>query len=222
MQELLNCIELEPPGTADASVIWMHGLGADASDFPPVVPMLGLPADHGVRFVFPNAPRIPVTVNGGMVMPAWYDILALDFDRRVDEEGVRRSAAQVTALIERERERGVTANRIVVAGFSQGGAIAYHVGLRHPERLAGILALSTYIACDGDLQNERSTENADIPIFHGHGTMDPMVVLGMGVAAREKLTGLGYEIEWHEYPMQHQVCAEEIEDAGRFLASVLG
>ncbi len=222
MSDYLDCLEIEPPQPAGASVIWLHGLGADGHDFPPVVPMLGLPADHGVRFVFPHAPRIPVTVNGGMVMRAWYDILAMDFDRRVDEAGVRRSAAQVAALVAREQERGIEARRIVLAGFSQGGAIALHLGLRHGERLAGLLLLSTYFACDGDLERERSAANADVPIFQAHGTLDPMVTHAMGVAARDRLRALGWAVEWHEYPMHHEVCAPEIDAAGRWLRGVLG
>lgn len=218
---LLDAIVLEPGRTADAAVIWLHGLGANGHDFPPVVPELGLPAGHGVRFVFPHAPAIPVTINGGMVMPAWYDILAMDFDRRVDEAGVRRSAEQLTALIARENGRGVPTERIVVAGFSQGGAIALHVGVRHPERLAGVLALSTYIAADCDIEGERSEANANVPILQCHGTQDPMVTHRMGMAARQRLEGLGYAVEWHEFPMQHQVCMEEIEVIGGWLGRVL-
>ncbi len=218
---LLECVVLEPGLKADAAVIWLHGLGASGHDFPPIVPELGLPRDHSIRFVFPHAPAVPVTINGGMVMPAWYDILALDFDRRVDEAGVRRSAEQTVALIERERERGVPPERIVVAGFSQGGAIALHVGVRYPERLAGILALSTYLAADCDLENERSSANASTPILQCHGTEDPMVVPGMGAAARDRLGALGHRVEWRTYPMAHQVCGEEIDDIGAWLRRVL-
>jgi len=218
---LLDCVVLEPGRPAEASVIWLHGLGASGHDFPPIVPELGLPADHGVRFLFPHAPSIPVTVNGGMVMPAWYDILGMDFERRVDEAGVRASAAHARALIEREKAAGVPTSRIVLAGFSQGGAIALHEGLRHPEGLAGILALSTYLACDGNLDEERSAANQGTPILQCHGTQDPMVVPRMGEAARDRLLGLGYGLDWKVYPMAHQVCPEEINDIGVWLRGVL-
>lgn len=222
MTDLPDCVVLEPGRPADAAVIWLHGLGASGHDFPPVVAELGLPQDHAIRFVFPHAPAIPVTINGGMVMPAWYDILEMDLDhRRVDEAGVRASAAAVEALMGRERERGVGADRTVLAGFSQGGAIALHAGLRHPERLAGVLALSTYLAVDGDLENERSTANQDVPILQCHGTQDPMVGMAKGAAARDRLRGLGYAVEWEEYPMEHQVCMPEIQRIGQWLRGVL-
>tara|TARA_R110002095_G_scaffold151121_1_gene130715 strand:- start:420 stop:1097 length:678 start_codon:yes stop_codon:yes gene_type:complete len=219
--ELLDCVVLEPGTTAKATVIWLHGLGASGHDFPPIVSELGLPEDHGVRFVFPHAPSIPVTVNNGMVMPAWYDILAMDFDRKVDEAGVRRSGAHLEALITRELDRGIPANKIVLAGFSQGGAIALHTGLRHAEELAGMMLLSTYMAADCNLDEERSAANQNIPILQCHGTRDPMVTMAMGSAARERMTGLGYEVEWSEYPMEHQVVLEEIEVMGAWLRRVL-
>ncbi|MEM8711863.1 MAG: alpha/beta hydrolase-fold protein [Planctomycetota bacterium] len=218
---LLDCVVLEPGRPADASVVWLHGLGASGHDFPPIVPELGLPDEHAVRFVFPHAPRIPVTVNGGMVMPAWYDILAMDFDRRVDEEGVRRSGDQAVALIQRERDSGVDPSRIVIAGFSQGGAIALHTGVRYPDRLAGVLALSTYLAADCDLEAERSEANQDVPILQCHGTQDPMVTMAMGEAARDRLRGLGYGVDWKTYPMQHQVCPQEIDAIGVWLRGAL-
>lgn len=222
MSTLLDCVVLEPGRPADAAVIWLHGLGASGHDFPPVVAELGLPEDHAVRFVFPHAPRIPVTINGGMVMPAWYDILNMDFDqRRVDEDGVRASAARLEDLVARERERGIPAARIVLAGFSQGGAIALHAGLRHPERLAGVLALSTYLAVDGDVGEERAAANRDVPILQCHGSQDPMVPMAKGEAARDRLRELGYGVEWEDYPMQHQVCMEEIERIGAWLRQVL-
>ena len=222
MSTLLDCVVLEPGRPADAAVIWLHGLGASGHDFPPVVAELGLPEDHAIRFVFPHAPRIPVTINGGMVMPAWYDILNMDFDqRRVDEDGVRASATRLEDLVARERERGVPAARTVLAGFSQGGAIALHAGLRHPERLAGVLALSTYLAVDGDAEDERAASNLDVPILQCHGSQDPMVPMTKGEAARDRLRELGYEVEWEDYPMQHQVCMEEIERIGAWLRQVL-
>ncbi len=213
----LDSITIDPPTEATATVIWMHGLGATGHDFPPVVPELGLPPGHGIRFIFPHAPSIPVTVNGGMVMPAWYDILAMDFDRRVDEEGVRRSADQIQALVENEVAEGIPAHRIVLAGFSQGGAIALHLGLRYPETLAGILLLSTYMACDANVETERSDANAATPIFQAHGSQDPMVLPGMGQAARDRLLAMGYEVEWHTYPMEHHVIPEEIAAVGTWL-----
>ncbi|MFT5050457.1 MAG: phospholipase/carboxylesterase [Chlamydiales bacterium] len=221
---LLPCIEVEPKGDtrADASVIWLHGLGADGNDFVSIIPMLGLGPDRAVRFVFPNAPSIPVTVNGGMVMPAWYDVTGTDLQRQPDVDGVRRSAAQVARLIARENERGIPSARIVLAGFSQGGVIALYQGLRHGEPLAGIMALSTYLAGDEDLEQERSAANRSVSIFQAHGSLDPMVPFERGHSARERLTGLGYAVEWHEFAMEHQVCIEEIEAIGAWLQERLG
>ncbi|MCP5021260.1 MAG: alpha/beta fold hydrolase [bacterium] len=213
----LDSVTVEPTTDATSAVIWMHGLGATGHDFPPVIPELGLPNGHGIRFIFPHAPSIPVTVNGGMLMPAWYDILAMDFDRRVDEEGVRRSADQIQALVEDEVAKGIPAHRIVLAGFSQGGAIALHLGLRYPETLAGILLLSTYMACDAKVETERSDANAATPIFQAHGSQDPTVLSGMGQAARDRLIAMGYEVEWHTYPIGHHVIPEEIAAAGTWL-----
>lgn len=214
---LLKSVQVQPNVEATASVIWLHGLGADGHDFPPIVPELGLGPAHSVRFVFPHAEPMPVTVNGGMVMPAWYDILGMDFERVVDEAGVRASAARVGDLIENEIASGIDPARILLAGFSQGGAIALHTGLRWPVALGGIIALSTYLACDGNLDEERSEANAQVPIFQAHGTQDPMVPMALGQAARTRLLDLGYGIEWHEYPMQHQVCQEEITALGAWL-----
>ena len=219
--ETLPCVELEPKEPARASVIWLHGLGADGHDFEPVVPMLGLAEDAAVRFVFPHAPSMPVTVNGGMVMPAWYDIQGLDFDRRADVEGVERSAEQLRALVARENQRGIPPQRTFLAGFSQGGAIAMHVALRFPERLAGLIALSTYLAVPVEAQ-ELGGCATELPVFMGHGSLDPMVALPMGTAARDRLQALGLTVAWHEYPMAHQVCAEEIEALGAWLSERLG
>ena len=216
MEPLLACVEVEPAGPARHSVLFLHGLGADGHDFPPILPYLGLPADLGVRFVFPHAPAIPVTLNGGMVMPAWYDIRGLDLRRRHDEAGVRLSARRVEALIERERERGIPQERLVLAGFSQGGAIALHVGLRHTPRVAGILALSTYLVLEETLAAEAAPVT-DLPIFQAHGLHDPMVTLERGRAAREVLERLGCSVEWHEFPMQHEVCMPEIQAMGRWI-----
>jgi phospholipase/carboxylesterase len=218
---LLPCVEIEPAGAARASVIWLHGLGADGHDFEPIVPELGLGADLGVRFVFPHAPAIPVTINGGMVMPAWYDITELDLGRRHDERGILRSAEAVERLIERERERGVPAGRTVLAGFSQGGAVALHVALRHPERLLGAVALSTYVVLAERLEAERSPANRGLPVFQAHGLFDPMVSIERGAAARDRLLELGHPVEWHAYPMQHQVSWEEIRDLSAWLRARL-
>jgi phospholipase/carboxylesterase len=221
-EALLNCVEIEPSGTHRASVLWLHGLGADGHDFEPIVPELGLDEALGIRFVFPHAPRIPVTLNGGFVMPAWYDIEEMDLKRRHDEAGIRASAAQIEALIAREKAKGIPAEKILLAGFSQGGAIAVFTGLRHAERLAGIVALSTYLVCEEKLDEERSEVNAGLPVFQAHGTLDPMVPHERGSALRERLEALGYPVQWHEYPMQHQVCLEEIQAIGRFLSERLG
>lgn len=215
--ETLPCVEIEPQsGTAKHSVIWLHGLGADGNDFPPIVPELGVEAKHAVRWIFPHAPSIPVTVNGGSVMPAWYDIRGMDFDKRQDEEGIRLSAQRVEHLIARENERGVPTERICLAGFSQGGAIALFTALRHAERLLGVVALSTYLVLEDKLQEERHEANFATPIFQAHGTMDPMVVTERGESSYAALKAMGYPIEWHAYPMMHQVCIEEMEALGKW------
>ncbi len=219
--ELLECVECEPEGPARSSVIWLHGLGADGHDFEPVIPELALSDDLAVRFVFPHAPQRPVTINGGMVMRAWYDILDLDNRRDEDEEGLRTSEAQVRALVEREVSRGVSEERIVLAGFSQGGAIALQAGVRHPRRLAGIMALSTYLPLPEKLEAEASPAHRDCPVFMAHGTQDPVVPFEGGQLSREALEAQGYEIEWREYPMPHSVCMEEIADAATWLTRVL-
>lgn len=220
--DLLQCIEQEPArGTAEAAVIWLHGLGATAHDFESVPPELGLPDDLAVRFVFPQAPSIPVTLNYGMVMPAWYDIKSLGGGRNQDVEGIRRSEGQVRALIEREVERGVSPSKIVVGGFSQGGAIALQTGLRHGERLAGVMVLSAYLLLADETRSERSDANADVPIFMAHGTHDPVVPFAMAERSREALEAMDYGVEWHAYPMAHQVCLEEIQAIGAWLRSVL-
>jgi phospholipase/carboxylesterase len=220
MDSLLPCVTLEPPGRARCAVIWLHGLGADGHDFEPIVPQLGLDPQLAVRFVFPHAPRRAVTINSGLIMPAWYDIRELSL-REEDEPGVRESSAQVEALIARETARGVPASRIVLAGFSQGGAIALHVGLRHAERLAALLALSTYLVRADALEHERSEANRDVPIFQAHGTHDPMVPLAAGTWSRDRLAALGYRVEWRTYPMGHEVHPDEIVDIGRALERAL-
>ena len=215
MTDYLECLEIEPDTPAVGSVIWMHGLGADATDFEPIVPMLELRA--AVRFVFPNAPVRPVAINNGMEMRAWYDIdpgapLA-------GSDDIRASAAAIERLVEREKERGVPAGRIVLAGFSQGGVIALQLGLRYPERLAGIMALSTYVHDHEHLADEVSFASVDVPIFMAHGIMDPMIPITRAVTSRQALEQLGYRVEWHEYSMGHQVCPQEIADIGRWLAA---
>ena len=218
---LLPCIEHETGARPDASVIVLHGLGADGNDFVPIVEELALPPRSAIRFVFPHAPVRPVTVNGGYPMRAWYDISGADLTDRADLEGVRTSAAQVDALIVRERTRGVAASRVVLAGFSQGGAIALYAGLRHAERLAGIVALSTYLIGGDALEAERAPANRDVPIFMAHGTQDPVVRFQWGEASRRQLEQLGHRVEWHAYPMPHSVVWEEIEALAAFLARVL-
>ncbi len=216
--ELLPCVEVTPfEGDPRHAVIWLHGLGADGHDFVPVVPELGLDPAVPVRFVFPHAPAIPVTINGGMVMPAWYDITEMDLGRRNDKAGIARSSEHVAALIQRENERGVATENIVLAGFSQGGAIALYAGLRHPQRIAGLLALSTYLVLEDHLAEERSEANAKTPVFLAHGSLDPMVPITGGQLARRTLEQLEYDVEWHDYPMQHQVCMEELRDIGTWL-----
>ena len=209
---LLPTVERETGADPSHSVIWLHGLGADGNDFAPIVPELVSPDWPALRFVFPHAPVRPVTVNGGMPMRAWYDILGFDLLSRQDAAGIRASIDAVEALIAREHERGVPSERIVLAGFSQGGAIALAAGLRHAQRLAGIVALSTYLPLADTLAGERSAANAATPIFWGHGTMDPVVILQRGLDSRAALEALGYAIDWHTYPMPHSVCAEEIAD----------
>ena len=221
MADLLESLEIETAPNPDAAVVWMHGLGADGHDFEPIVPELRLPATTRVRFVFPHAPLRPVTINQGHVMRAWYDIRALAGVRREDEAGVRQSARQVEALLARERQRGIAPGRIVVAGFSQGGAMALHVGLRHPDRLAGILALSCYLPIANTLDTELSPANRDVPIFWAHGLHDPMIPQAMAEQGRAQLGELGYQIDWHQYPIPHSVSAEEIADVARWLARVL-
>jgi len=218
---LLESLEVETAPSPRAAVIWMHGLGADGYDFVDVPPALRLPESLAVRFVFPHAPMQPVTINGGMVMRAWYDIRPDAGARREDEPGLRQSQRQVEALIAREKARGVPAARIVLAGFSQGGAMALQTGLRHPERLAGIMALSCYLPLADLVAAEASAANRDVPIFLAHGTHDPLIPLTRARRARESLTGLGYAVEWHEYPMPHSVCDAEIRDIGAWLARIL-
>jgi phospholipase/carboxylesterase len=217
----LPAVEVEPEGPADAAVVLMHGLGADGHDFETLVFELRLPAASAIRWVFPHAPIRPVTLNGGLPMRAWFDIVGLDRRSEEDEEGIRASAEEVRALVRREKERGIPADRIVLAGFSQGGAMALHTALREPERLAGVLALSTYLPLPSTLEAERHPANAAVPIFQAHGTADPVVPLSFGEASRDALLGHGYAVGWHTYPMPHSVSAEEVADVREWLLGVL-
>ncbi|WP_107851463.1 alpha/beta hydrolase [Oceanimonas marisflavi] len=203
----------------DTCVIWLHGLGADGHDFAPIVPELGLPAGAAVRFVFPHAPAMPVTINGGMAMPAWYDILAMDIDRKVDEAQLRASAAAVTELIEQQIAAGIDSRRIVLAGFSQGGAVAYEAALSFDQPLGGLIAMSTYFATADSIMP--SDANRALPILVLHGTQDPVVSEQLGLRACRALEALGHVPEYHSYPMPHAVCAEEIADISRFLCRCL-
>ena len=216
---LAETVEVETGDQPIGSVIWLHGLGADGRDFEPIVPELSLPAELPLRFVFPHAPVRPVTINGGMAMRAWYDILSLDSEGRADAEGVHQSTALLEALIDREIERGITPDRIVVAGFSQGGAIAINAVLHSRLRLAGLMALSTYIPLPGELAASRG--NRELPVFMGHGSFDPMIQMQWGRASADSLAKAGFTVEWHDYPMAHAVCPEEINDIRAWLLNVL-
>jgi phospholipase/carboxylesterase len=218
----LSHIELVTGADPAATIIWMHGLGADGWDFVPIVREIPLPEDLALRFIFPHAPLRPVTINGGMEMRAWYDIAMSDIARLPDERGIRDSQQQVVELIERERKRGVEANRIVLAGFSQGGAIALQVGLRYGEPLAGVIALSTYLTLEESLAAEAAAANKAVPILMCHGTQDEIVPLRLAEASKSTLQAKGYEVEWHTWPMPHSVCAEEVEAIAAFLMRTVG
>lgn len=223
---MLETIEIETKPNPTATVIWMHGLGADGNDFVPIVNEIDLSAiKGGIRFVFPHAPVRAVTINNGHRMRAWYDISFGDLEgntRKADEKGLRESQMQITQLIARENQRGIPANKIVLAGFSQGGAIALQTGLRHPEQLAGVMALSTYLPLAESFAQEATPANAKTAVFMAHGTQDPVVPYAMGSASRARLLQAAYAVDWHEYPMPHSVCLEEISDIGRWLGKVLG
>lgn len=217
-QEVLPAIELQTGDAPLFSVIWLHGLGADGSDFAPVVPELGLAGQPGIRFVFPHAPEIPVSCNGGYIMPAWYDIISLEpHSREIDVAGILHSRDALRALIARENARGVPCEHIFLAGFSQGGAVAYVTALTHPQRLAGLIALSTYLPTPQVVRDEATEVNRNLAIFAAHGTVDDVVSPQLGKAARDFLVELGHRPAWHEYPMPHSVCLEEIADIGAWL-----
>lgn len=219
--QILDTVEQETGPDPQASVIWLHGLGADGNDFASITPELGLAKNPAVRFVFPHAPIRAVTINSGMRMRAWYDIVAADLNNRADIAGVQQSQREIDALIAREQDRGVPAARIVLAGFSQGGVIALHAGLRYPERLAGIMALSTYVVQAEKLPAEIAAANRDVPIFMAHGTADPVVRHDWGDASRRALVAAGCQVEWHSYRMEHSLCLEEIRDIAAWLGRVL-
>ena len=216
-----DTVEISTGPNPTAAVIWLHGLGADGHDFEPVVPQLVWPDAPGIRFIFPHAPVRPVTLNNGMAMRAWYDIVSLTGNRDQDQKGIADSVNDTAALVRRERERGIDADRIVVAGFSQGGAIALQLAVRYPEKLAGLIALSTYMLLDHRLENDRHEANKDLPLFVGHGRSDPMVPFMLGEQLAERMRSLGHPVEWHSYPMLHAVCPEEIADLSAWLRATL-
>jgi phospholipase/carboxylesterase len=216
----LETIEVETGAKPGAAVIWLHGLGADGRDFEPIVPELRLPASKPVRFIFPHAPQRPVTINMGMRMRAWYDILQLAGGAE-DEAGMRESQELLVGLIQAQERKGIPPGKIVLAGFSQGGAIVLQTALRHPQRLAGVMALSTYLPLKGKLTKERTAANGDLPIFMAHGQYDNMIGIDRAMQSRDALLALGYPVEWHEYPMPHSVCPEEIADMAAFLLTIL-
>ena len=215
---LPECVEVTTGDSPIGSVIWLHGLGADGHDFEPIVPELRLPDDLPLRFVFPHAPVRPVTINGGMAMRAWYDIISLDAEGRADAAGVHDSTAILEALIAREKERGIDPGNIVIAGFSMGGAIAINTALHTNERLAGLMALSTYLPLPGEADD--SSSHRDLPVFMAHGSFDPMLPMQWGQLSAQKLRDVGFTIEWHDYPMAHAVCPEEIRDIREWLLKI--
>jgi phospholipase/carboxylesterase len=221
MTAVLPNIQMETGPAPDASVIWLHGLGADGRDFAALVPELSLDGCQPIRFIFPHAPSLPVSINGGYVMPAWYDIRGSDLISQQDDVGIRNSERAICALIDQELTRGIPATRIVLAGFSQGCAMALHTALRFPQKLAGIVALSGYLPLADRFAAERTAANANTPIFMAHGSQDPVVLPARGEASRDLLTKLGYAVRWHTYPMPHSVHPREIADISAFLTDVL-
>nr|ACZ16579.1 carboxylesterase [uncultured bacterium] len=219
--DLLPCVSVEPTSEHKATVIWLHGLGADGHDFEPIVPELKLPPELGVKFIFPHAPVMPVTINGGYEMRAWYDIRDADLANREDKDGVRQSAALVEKLIEAELKAGIPSDKIVLAGFSQGGAIALHLATRFDQKLAGIVALSTYLTMPESLSDEKSEANIETPVFMAHGSQDPVVPMQRGQYSAKVLEDNGFSVNWQDYPMAHAVCLEEIQALGEYLNKTL-
>lgn len=216
----LSTIEIQPNAAHQYSVIWLHGLGADGHDFEDIVKELHLTAAAHIRFIFPNAPIQPVTINGGMEMRAWYDILAMQLEHKVDINGIYQSAKLIEQLIEHEQNNGIAAENILLAGFSQGGVIALHVGLRYPHKLAGIIALSSYLPTLAQLDTEASEANKNTPVFMGHGILDSIVAIESGKAVFDSLYAQTYNVQWHDYVMEHSVCVEEIDHLSSFINSV--
>ena len=221
MRELLEHIQVETNDNPEIAVIWMHGLGADGNDFVPLVRELDLAGLPGIRFIFPHAKTMPVTVNNGYVMRAWYDITGAELTRREDEGGLRASQLDIEAFIEREKARGIPASRIILAGFSQGCAMTIQTGLRHPEKLAGLLCLSGYVPLSAKLATERTEASKDTPVFMAHGRYDNVVPFNRAESSRDLLVSLGYQLEWHEYAMQHTLCLEEVQHISAWLKRVL-
>jgi phospholipase/carboxylesterase len=217
---MLSCVEINPDRPARASVIWLHGLGADGHDFEPIVRELGLGPASAIRFVFPHAPTRPVTINQGYVMRAWYDVARMDLSQEEDEASIRSSEGLVRELVQRETQRGIPIDRIMLAGFSQGGAVAIHTGLRYPERLAGILVLSAYVPLASMLASEAYPANADVPIMMAHGSWDNVIPIRLAQTSRDLLTRLGYRVRWHTYTMEHGLCAQEVADISEWMKEV--
>jgi phospholipase/carboxylesterase len=218
----LDFIEVTPPSKPTATIIWLHGLGVDGHDFESIVPELRLPASLPIRFVFPHAPKRAVTINFGMIMPAWFDILDIAGPHKVNVDDILESSRQLADLIQTETQRGLPSERIILAGFSQGGTIALHTGLRYDDKLAGIMALSTYLPTIDQLANERSQANREIPVFMAHGTSDPLIGIENAVRTHKALSRLGYHVRWREYPVAHTVCFEEIQDIRSWILDILG
>lgn len=220
-EALLDAEIIEPKNKADACVIWLHGLGADGHDFVDVVPSLGLPREHQIRFIFPHAPTMPITMNGGMVMPAWYDIGAIDLRAVQDEKGIKKSEGAIKALIEAQIQSGIKSERIILAGFSQGGALALHTALRYPRPLAGVMVLSAYLPLQELLAKEMHAVNSRIPLFMAHGFMDTVVSYWIGQQSCTHLQAAGFEVDWHSYPMAHTVSLSELHDIGVWIKNAL-
>ena len=221
MTDRLPCVEVATGPDPVSSVIWLHGLGADGHDFEPLVPYLGIPASHPIRFVFPHAPSRPVTINGGAVMPAWFDILEMQIERKIDEKGIIESTAQIETLLAYERERGIPSERTIIAGFSQGGVIAAYAGVRHEKPLAGIMVLSAFLPFPEKLAEEAALANRATPVLICHGEWDPVVPVALGETTATQLRERGYGVEYKSYPAPHTVHPEEVTHIGQWILQVL-